>query len=118
MWWIIAVFIIIIVLKQILMHNISIDNACEKLKNGAILIDVRTPSEFSGGHHSGAVNVPLDNLDKITAVVEDKNSSILLYCHSGARAAAACSRLRRMGYSDVSNIGSYSRTRKAVDKIA
>ncbi len=116
MWWIVGIFIVIIVLKQLLTHNISVADAAEKLKNGALLIDVRTPGEFSGGHHSGAVNVPLDDLDQISTVVKDKSSSILLYCHSGARATAACSRLRGMGYSDVRNIGSYSRARKAVSK--
>jgi len=119
MWWIIvALFIIIIVLKQLLTHNISVENSIEKFKNGAIVIDVRTPSEFASEHHQGAVNIPLDNLSQITTVVEDKSRSILLYCHSGARAVAACSRLRRMDYQDVHNIGSYSRAKKVMREIA
>ena len=118
MWWIIGTFIVIIILKQLLTHNISVAEAAEKLNHGAILIDVRTPGEFAGEHHPGAINVPLDNLNQITTVVKDKNSSVLLYCHSGARAAAACSQLRRMGYSNIRNIGSYSRTQKVLNKIA
>jgi phage shock protein E len=118
MWWVVAIFIIIIVLKQLLTHNISIENACEKLKNGAILIDVRTAGEFAAGHLDGAINLSSDEFSQIATVVKDKNHTILLYCQSGARATVVCSRLRGMGYSDVSNIGSYSRTRKVVTKIA
>jgi phage shock protein E len=118
MWWIIAAFIIIIILKQLLTHNISVDNACEKLKNGAILIDVRTAGEFAAGHLEGAINLSSDAFSQIVTVVKDKNHTILLYCQSGARATVVCSRLRGMGYSDISNIGSYSRARKVVGKIA
>ncbi len=112
MWWIFAIFIVFIVLKQLLSHNISLDDARAKLSEGAVLIDVRTPGEFTAGRLDRAINIPLHELEKISQVISDKSQPILLYCHSGSRAAAACSRLRRMGYSNVSNVGSYSRTRK------
>ena len=116
MWWIVGIFIVIIILKQLLGHNISIKDAIEKFKNGAVLIDVRTPGEFASSHHQNAVNIPLGNLAQISNVVKDKKSPILLYCHSGSRAAGACAQLRRMDYQDVHNVGSYSRTKKVVNQ--
>ena len=113
MWTaIIVCFVLFIFFKLFAMHNISVTDAAEKLKNGAVLIDVRTPGEFASGAHKGAVNIPVDELNRITEVVKDKNKPVLLYCQSGARAAAACAKLRSMGYSDVSNVGGYFRTAK------
>lgn len=113
MWWtLIVCFVLFMLFKLLFLHNISINDAAEKLKNGAVLIDVRTPGEFSSGAHSGAVNISVDELSKISGAVKDKNKPILLYCHSGARAAAACAKLRGMGYSDVSNVGGFHRAAK------
>ena len=115
MWWtIIIIFAVIIIGKQLLSHNISIQQASDKLAQDAMLVDVRTNGEFVSGHLPQAVNIPLDEIEKIYDKVKDKSATILLYCHSGARAAAACAKLRRLGYSDVSNVGSYSRTRRIV----
>ena len=113
MWWIfIAVFGFFIIFKLFFLNNISIEDASEKLKAGAVLVDVRTPGEFASGAHNGALNISVDELGRIAEKVKDKNKPILLYCQSGARAAAACSRLRSMGYSDVSNVGGFARAAK------
>jgi rhodanese-related sulfurtransferase len=113
MWWVIIGFIVFMMLfKMFMLSNISIENAADKLKNGAVLVDVRTPGEFSSGAHPEAVNVPVDNIGGISKYVKSKETPVLLYCQSGARAASACSRLRGMGYSDVSNVGGFSRAGK------
>ena len=62
---IIGVVIALFALKYFLTHNISIKDARDKLKAGADLIDVRTPEEFNAGHHSGALNIPVDEIEKI-----------------------------------------------------
>jgi len=111
---IIGVFVFLFILKSLLSHNISIADAVEKLNNGAVLIDVRTPEEFASGAHKGAINIPVDDLGRIGDHVPDKNNAVLLYCQSGMRATSACSTLRHTGYSDVHNIGSYSRAGKVV----
>ena len=41
----------------------SVDYA-ELVKNGAQIIDVRTPAEFNGGHVKGAKNIPLQSLNQ------------------------------------------------------
>ena len=40
----------------------TIDYA-ELVKNGAIIVDVRTKGEFQGGHIKGSINIPLDTIN-------------------------------------------------------
>ncbi|MDD6160729.1 MAG: rhodanese-like domain-containing protein [Oscillospiraceae bacterium] len=72
---------------------------------GAVLLDVRTPEEFRSGHIPGSKNVPLQSLDKVTGFVNNQDTPVFVYCHSGARSSQAVSAMRRMGYSNVKNIG-------------
>ena len=72
---------------------------------GAVLLDVRTPQEYSEGHIPGSKNVPLQALDKIRSVVENKDTELFVYCYSGARSRQAASALGQMGYTNVQNIG-------------
>ena len=90
--------------------QISAKDALEKLKNGALVIDVRSPGEFNSGHLPVAINIPLDEIE--TAVptrVKDKNQVLLLHCASGMRSGMAKSKLHGMGYTNSFNLGSYGR---------
>ena len=44
---------------------------------GAVLLDVRTPQEYSEGHIPESKNVPLQTLDKVRAVAENKDTELL-----------------------------------------
>ena len=116
MWWtILAVVALFLILKFFLGHDISVDGAAGKLADDALLIDVRTPGEFASGAAPDAVNIPLDEIQtRISEATSDKNKPIILYCHSGARAAIAAKTLRKAGYADVSNVGTLSRAKQAV----
>ena len=72
---------------------------------GAVLLDVRTPQEYREGHISGSKNMPLQTIDKIASVAENKDTALFVYCYSGARSRQASSMLQRMGYTNVTNIG-------------
>ena len=72
---------------------------------GAVLLDVRTSEEYRGGHIPGSKNVPLQAIDKVTSVAENKDTVLFVYCHSGARSRQASGMLQRMGYTNVNNIG-------------
>ena len=72
---------------------------------GAVLLDVRTPQEYREGHIPGSKNVPLQQLDKITSVADNKNIPLFVYCYSGGRSRQAASMLQHMGYTNVQNIG-------------
>ena len=70
-----------------------------------ILLDVRTPQEYREGHIPGSQNVPLQQLDKVEEVTENKDTVLYVYCRSGARSRQAVSLLNHMGYTNVHNIG-------------
>ena len=90
--------------------QISTAAALAHLKNGAMVIDVRSPGEFNSGHLPAAVNVPLDGLESaLPGRVKDKSQVLLLHCLSGARSGVAKIKLKRMGYPNVFNLGSYGR---------
>ena len=72
---------------------------------GAVLLDVRTPQEYREGHIPGRKNLPLQTIDKVDSIVENKDTVLYVYCHSGARSRQAASLLQYMGYSNVTNIG-------------
>ena len=72
---------------------------------GAILVDVRTPQEYQEGHIPGSKHVPLQQLDKISSVIDNKNVPMFVYCYSGGRSRQATYMLQHMGYTNVQNIG-------------
>ena len=72
---------------------------------GSLLLDVRTPQEYGQGHIPGSKNVPLQAIDKVASVAENKDTALFVYCYSGARSRQATGLLQRMGYTNVTNIG-------------
>ena len=72
---------------------------------GAILLDVRTPQEYREGHIPGSKNVPLQTIDKVASIAENKDTALFVYCYSGARSRQATAMLQHMGYTNVQNIG-------------
>jgi phage shock protein E len=82
--------------------------ARELLSKGALLVDVRSPSEFSAGHIDGARNIPVGALSARERELGAKDRPVILYCASGARSAMAKKTLRAAGFSQVHNLGSLS----------
>ena len=111
---IIAVLIaIVILLKK--SGEISPAEAREYLQHGALVIDVRSPGEFTSGHLATAVNLPLDDLaSSLPRLAKDKNQVLLLHCQSGVRSARAASQAKAMGYARAFNLGSLARARDIV----
>ena len=82
----------------------------------AVLLDVRTPQEYGEGHIPGSKNVPLQTLDKISSVADNKNIPLFVYCYSGGRSRQAASMLQHMGYANVNNIGGITAYSGKVEK--
>lgn len=78
------------------------------VNDGARLVDVRTPEEFSRGHIEGAVNIPVSDIEARVGELGDKQGSIVLYCRSGARSAKAKALLESKGFARVVNMGAMS----------
>lgn len=82
-------------------------NYAELMKNGAQIIDVRTPAEYKGGHIKNSQNIPLQtltqNLNKIR-----KDKPVITCCASGMRSASAKNILSNNGFTEVYNGGSWN----------
>jgi len=95
--------------------QISHKEAQVHLKSGALLIDVRSPSEFNSRHLSNAINLPLDQIETVLPQrVHNKEQLMLLHCQSGMRSKAAKNKLKGMGYPNAFNLGSYDRASRVV----
>lgn len=92
-------------------------DAIDLLKHGALLVDVRSPGEYASDRVEGAINVPLDSLEsKMPTVAPDKNLPVLVHCLSGTRSAFAARSLRKIGYSQVHDLGSVNRARSLANE--
>jgi rhodanese-related sulfurtransferase len=93
-------------IKQLLGFGPKV-NYAQLVKDGAIIIDVRTKGEYQQGHIKGSQNIPLDvlssNLSKL-----NKEKTIITCCASGMRSAQAKSMLLSKGFSNVHNGGGWS----------
>ncbi len=84
------------------------------LSRGAVVVDVRSPAEFSGGHVAGARNIPLHALQGRLGELGAKDREVVVYCRSGARSSQAASLLQRAGFTRVVN----GKTRGNVESAA
>jgi len=78
----------------------------EMVKQGAMIVDVRTPAEYQVGHIKGSVNIPLQVLDKNIAKLK-KDKQVITCCASGMRSGSAKSMLKAKGF-DVHNGGGWN----------
>ncbi len=77
----------------------------DAVKNGALLVDVRTPAEFSAGSVKGAINIPMERIQNQMKKFRGKKG-VVLFCRSGARSGYAKGILERNGIENVFNGGS------------
>jgi phage shock protein E len=85
----------------------SSTQAAELVANGAVLIDVRTPGEFSSGHLEGALNIDVQSpsFDALVSTL-DPAGTYLVYCRSGNRSKAAIARMKSLGFGELVDLGS------------
>lgn len=93
-------------IKKLLGIGPKVDYAA-LVKQGAIILDVRSKGEYQGGHIKGSINISVDslssNLNKL-----NKDKPIITCCASGMRSANAKSVLKSNGFSAVYNGGGWS----------
>ena len=100
-------------LKQLFGFGPKTDYA-DLVKQGAIILDVRSKGEYADGHISSSINIPVDTLSNNLAKLKDKNQTIITCCASGMRSASAKSILKSNGYSQVYNGGGWSSLRNKI----
>lgn len=98
-----------------------------------IILDVRTPEEYQEAHVKGAINLPLNDLLDNTALaqeilnkirtsgttagaISDLNTPLKLHCASGGRSSVACAILRKLGFTNVENLGGYDDACRCVEE--
>lgn len=82
------------------------DNSVEqKIKAGAVVVDVRTVDEYEDEHFPKALNIPVNELQARTGEIGATDKPVVLYCASGARSAMGARILKSLGYKDVTNAG-------------
>ena len=83
-------------------------------KDGAIVVDVRTPQEYKSGHFGKSINIPLDKITSKIDYLKSKNKPVILICRSGARAGSAKGILKGNGLDEVYNGGGWESFRMKV----
>ena len=83
-------------------REISVEEAVNRQKKGAQLVDVREDHEWNDGHAAGAIHIGRGVLERdIVWKFPDKTSELILYCGGGYRSALAADNLQKMGYTNV-----------------
>ncbi|MGO4906464.1 rhodanese-like domain-containing protein [Flavobacterium sp. W20_MBD1_R3] len=83
-------------------------NYLDLIAQGAVIVDVRSKSEYLAGHIKGSMNIPVDTLRNNLFKLKDKNQPIITCCASGMRRASAKSILKSNGFMKVYNGGGWS----------
>lgn len=99
--------------KSIVFKNITPAELCQIVTDrpGVLLLDVRTPDEFTGkvresfGHLKNAVNMPIQELEsRLTELNTYKNKEIIVYCSHSHRSPRASHLLTENGFTNVKNM--------------
>lgn len=83
-------------------------NYSQLLKEGGVIIDVRSAAEFKGGHIKGSKNMPLQTLTANLNKLKNKDKPVITCCASGMRSASAKNLLKSKGFTQVYNGGGWS----------
>lgn len=89
-------------------RQIDMDEAIAMMEaeNDYIILDVRTPEEFSERHIPGAINVANETIgSEEIPELPDKDQLILVYCRSGNRSKQASEKLVALGYTNIVEFG-------------
>ena len=98
--------------EKVQVMKINKTEAVSKIEDGAILIDVRTASEYSANHIEGAINIDVTEILSLKGELGynnrniSKNTVLILYCRSGNRSLQAANKLIELGYTNVYDLGS------------
>ena len=73
--------------------------------NKIIVLDVRTPEEFSAGHIKGAINIDIRQTDAFSKINRlNKNSKYIVHCRTNRRSAIAVDYMMKNGFKSIFQI--------------
>ena len=94
--------------EEITYRQVNMDEAITMLEEGSgyIILDVRTPEEFTERHIPGAINIPNETIStEEIPELPTKDQLILVYCRSGNRSKQASEKLTALGYTNIVEFG-------------
>ena len=82
--------------------EVTVAEACDRMKGGATLIDVREDREWNEAHAAGATHMGRGIIERdVVHTFPEKDTELILYCGGGFRSALATDMLQKMGYTNV-----------------
>lgn len=86
-------------------NDINLEELKKMQKEGAIIIDVRSPQEYKEGHLEGAISIPEYEINReAEKILKNKDDKIVVYCGSGGRSKKAQKLLKKLEYNNVYNL--------------
>ncbi len=89
----------------------------EALRNGAVVIDVRTAYEFDQGHVPNSINIPVDRININVTRIKDMKKPVIFCCTTGARSGQAVQIMKATGINEVYNGGSWENVIRMINKL-
>lgn len=89
----------------------------EALRNGAVVIDVRTAYEFDLGHVPKSINIPVDKISVNVERIKDMKKPLIFCCATGARSGQAVHIMKTHGLNEVYNGGSWENVIRMINKL-
>lgn len=105
--YLLPALIAVIFLWRFLKFRLSRKKVATLLSSGAVVVDVRSPSEFAAGSRKGTLNIPLNELEGRVSQL-DHHKPVIVCCASGTRSAMAARILKRHGFERVLNAGAWT----------
>ena len=98
-----------------------IDDSAAKKDGKVVILDIRTPDEFKGGHIAGAVNVDFKEKDFADKVAKlDKDKTYVVHCQSGGRSTKSLEIFKKLGFKSIVHLddgfGSWEKAGLPVEK--
>ncbi|MBC7872974.1 MAG: rhodanese-like domain-containing protein [Ferruginibacter sp.] len=87
------------------------------LKNGAIIIDVRTGTEYDRGHVPDAFNIPVDRIQLSADRLKAAKKPVIICCNTGDRSKIAVEHLKAKGLKHVYNGGNWENLLKLIQNL-
>lgn len=85
--------------------NITSEQLKKIIKNGGVLVDVRSVQEYEEGHLENAISLPVYDIRKLhNSILPEKSQEIIVYCSTGHRSEKAQKLLKKLGYQNVYNL--------------
>lgn len=89
----------------------------EAIKNGAVIIDVRTPHEYDNGRIPRSINIPVDRIAASVERIRSMKKPVIVCCNSGTRSGQAKDILKSAGIQEVYNGGSWESVLRVLNKL-